>query len=103
MNKNIKKTVKEILEKEELARNDDLYLIQQVIIKMLDMGWGTAFGEVLEGMKYNGISFEGITRARRKVQEENSELRAKKEIEKIRQVEEENYFLEYSNHIPHID
>lgn len=103
MNKNIKKTVKEILSKDEYARNNDKHLIKQVIIKMLGIGSRTAFEDVLDRMEQEKISFEGITRARRKVQEENPHLRAKKEIEKARCEEEENYFLEYSNHIPRID
>ena len=103
MNKDIKKTVKEILEKDRMARDNDRYLIQQVVLKMLNMNWGTAFGEVLQGMEYAGISFEAITRARRKVQEENPELRAKSEIKEIRSQEEAEYFEEYSNHIPRLD
>lgn len=103
MNKNIKKTVKEILEEDEYAREDDWYLIQQVVIALVPGNSGTAFGTILTEMKYQGISFEAITRARRKVQEEFPELRAKKDIEKARREEEENYILEYSNHIPRID
>jgi hypothetical protein len=96
MNRNIKKTVKEILEKDEYARNNDSYLIMQVLSKMLDCNYGTAFGIIVEGMNYQGISFEAITRARRKVQEEYPELRAKKKVEKARRDEEENYIVEYS-------
>lgn len=36
MNKNIKKTVYKILEKDKLARENDWYLIQQTLIQMLD-------------------------------------------------------------------
>ena len=95
MNKNIKKTVYKILKEDEYAREDDWYLIQQVLMKMLPCNTGTAFGQVIQGMKYEGISFEAITRARRKVQEEFPELRAKKDIEKASREEEENYILEY--------
>lgn len=95
MNKNIKKTVYKILKEDEYAREDDWYLIQQVVIALVPGNSGTAFGTILTEMKYEGISFEAITRARRKVREEFPELRAKKDIEKARREEEENYILEY--------
>lgn len=102
MNKNIKKTVYKILEKDKLAREDDWYLIQQTLIQMLDCNQGTAFGQVLNGMKVQGISFEAITRQRRKFLEENPQYRVHN-VEKIRREEEENYYLEYSRHIPRVD
>ncbi len=95
MNKNIKKTVYKVLKEDDYAREDDWYLIQQVVIALVPGNSGTAFGTILTEMKYEGISFEAITRARRKVQEEFPELRAKKDIEKARREEEENYILEY--------
>lgn len=98
MNKNIKKVVKSILEEDEYAREDDNYLIQQVLVKMLNCNQGTAFSQVIQGMRYKGISFEAITRSRRKVQEENPSLKNKK-AEEIRRIEEENYYAEY-RHIP---
>ena len=102
MNKNIKKTVYKILGQDKLAREDDWYLIQQVLIKMLGCNQGTAFGQVLQGMKVKGISFEAITRQRREFLEENPQLRVEN-VEKARREEEENYYLEYSKHIPRID
>ena len=51
MNKNIKKTVYKILEQDKLAREDDWYLIQQTLMQMLPCNQGTAFGQVLQGMK----------------------------------------------------
>ena len=102
MNKNIKKTVYKILEKDKLAREDDWYLIQQTLIQMLPCDSGTAFGQVLQGMKVKGISFEAITRQRRKFLEENPQYRVQ-DVEKIRREEEENYYLEYSRHIPRVD
>ena len=94
MNRNIKKVVYEILSKDKLAREDTMYLIQQTIIKMLDVNQGTAFGIVIQGMKYKGISFEAITRAKRKFLEEHPELLAE-ETEQIRRQEEQEYQLEY--------
>ena len=102
MNKNIKKTVYKILEQDKLAREDDWYLIQQTLMQMLPCNSGTAFGQVLQGMKVQGISFEAITRQRRKFLEENPQLRVEK-VEKARREEEEKYYLEYSRHIPRID
>ncbi len=83
MNKNIKKVVYKILEQDKLAREDDWYLIQQTLMQMLPCEAGTAFGQVLRGMKVKGISFEAITRQRRKFLEENPHLREEK-VENIR-------------------
>ena len=94
MNRNIKKTVYKILEQDKLAREDDWYLIQQTVIQMLPCNTGTAFGQVLQGMKIQGISFEAITRQRRKFLEENPQLRVDN-MERARREEEENYYLEY--------
>ena len=101
MNRNIKKVVYEILSKDKLAREDTMYLIQQTIIKMLDVNRGTAFGIVIQGMKYKGISFEAITRAKRKFLEEHPDL-VDDDTEQIRRQEEQEYEYEYSRHIPHI-
>ena len=101
MNRNIKKVVYEILRKDKLAREDTMYLIQQTIIRMLDVNQGTAFGIVIQGMKYKGISFEAITRAKRKFLEEHPDL-VDDDTEQIRRQEEQKYEYEYSRHIPHI-
>lgn len=98
MNRNIKKTVYNILQEDSYAREDDWYLIQQVLTKLLPCNSGTAFGQVLQGMKVQGISFEAITRQRRKFLEENPQLKVDS-VEKARRKEEEEYILEYSNHI----
>ena len=94
MNRNIKKTVYKILQEDSYAREDDWYLIQQTLMQMLPCNSGTAFGQVLQGMKVQGISFEAITRQRRKFLEENPQLRVQN-VEKARREEEENYYLEY--------
>ena len=47
MNRNIKPVVYNILENDKLAREDTWYLIQQVLIRMLDINQGTAFGIVI--------------------------------------------------------
>ena len=102
MNKNIKKTVYKILEQDKLAREDDWDLIQQTLMQVVPCNSGTAFGQVLQGMKVQGISFEAITRQRRKFLEENPQLRVEN-VEKVRREEEEKYYLEYSRHIPRLD
>lgn len=94
MNKNIKKTVYKILQEDEYAREDDWYLIQRTLMQMLNCNYGTAFGQVLQGMRVKGISFEAITRCRRKFMEENPQLK-EQNVEKARREEEENYYLEY--------
>ena len=65
---------------------------------MLPCNQGTAFVKVLQGMKINGISFEAITRQRRKFLEENPQLKEQK-VEEVRRQEEEEYYLEFANHI----
>lgn len=102
MNRNIKPIVYSILEKDKLAREDTMYLIQQTIMQMLDVNQGTAFGIVIQGMKYKGISFEAITRAKRKFLEEHPDL-VDDDTEQIRRQEEQEYEYEYSRHIPRID
>lgn len=94
MNKNIKKTVYKILREDKLAREDDWYLIQQALIELLPCNAGTAFGQVLQGMRVKGISFEAITRCRRKFMEENPQLK-EQNVEKARREEEQEYYLEY--------
>ena len=101
MNRDIKPVVYSILRKDKLAREDTMYLVQQTIMQMLDVNQGTAFGIVIQGMKYKGISFEAITRAKRKFLEEHTDL-VDDDTEQIRRQEEEKYFMEYSRHIPHI-
>ena len=102
MNRNIKPIVYSILEKDKLAREDTLYLVQQTIMQMLDVNQGTAFGIVIQGMKYKGISFEAITRAKRKFLEEHPDL-VDDDTEQIRRQEQQEYEYEYSRHIPRID
>lgn len=101
MNRDIKPVVYSILRKDKLAREDTMYLVQQTIMQMLDVNQGTAFGIVIQGMKYKGISFEAITRAKRKFLEEHPDL-VDDDTEKIRRQEEQKYEYEYSRHIPNI-
>ena len=95
MNKLIKKTVYKILDEDEKAREDDNYLIFKVVQALEPELAGTAFANVMFNLKYKNISFEGITRARRKYFEEYPE-RKNVITEKARRKEEENYFAEYA-------
>lgn len=95
MNKAIKNVVYTILEQNELAREDTWYLIEQTIMQMLPCNQGTAFRQVLQGMKYKGISFEAITRHKRKFLEKNPHLVTAKN-EEIRRNEELAYHMEHA-------
>ena len=55
----------------------------------------------MDNLQYYGISMESITRARRKFFEDNPELKIDK-AEKARREKEQEYYLEYSNHISSI-
>ena len=70
----LEKTVEEILRKEPLAREDDCYLIFKVVQRTNPELAGATFANVMFNAKAKGISFESITRARRKVQRKHPEL-----------------------------
>lgn len=97
----IKKTVYKILNEDEYTRGDDNYLILRVIQELEPSIVGTAFSNVMQQLGFRGISFEGITRARRKFFEEYPQLKVEK-VEKVRREKEEEYREEYSNHVPYI-
>ena len=88
--KNIEKIVKEILEEDELARRDDCYLILKVVEKLYPMEVGKTFYSVMISATNRGISFETITRARRRVQQKNPWLKDD-ETAKIRDEEQKEY------------
>lgn len=101
MRRQIKKTVYKILQEEPYSRENDGYLIMRVIQELEPAMFKNNFEEVMQNLQFRGISFEGITRARRKFFEENPNLKIKK-TEIARRKKEEEYFLEYGNHIPKI-
>lgn len=94
----IKNAVAFILWEDELARKDDCYLIMRVIQDIEPDLAGQTFANVMMNAKYKGISFESITRARRKYMSQHPELKDK-ETEKARREEEENYILEYGKRV----
>lgn len=92
--KKLEKTVEEILRDDELARRDDCYLILEVIRMWYPREISRKFEEVMFGAKSKGISFESITRARRKIQKKIPELKDS-EIAQIRNAEQKEY-IEFS-------
>ena len=96
----LEKIVEEVLQLEPLAREDDCYLIFKVVQRTNPELAGATFANVMFNAKAKGISFESITRARRKVQKKHPEL-VHAETEEARQIEQIEY-IEYANekHIP---
>ncbi len=101
MKRQIKNTVYKILKEDIYARQNDNYLIMKVVQELEPSLAGTSFVNVMQNLQFKGISLEGITRARRKFFEERPDLKIES-TEKARRQEEENYFMEYSRHIPRI-
>lgn len=86
--------MEEVLRADELARRDDCYLILQVISKLYPKEIGKRFETVMFEAKNKGISFESITRCRRKIQERSPEL-IDEEIAKFRNKKQKK-FIKYS-------
>lgn len=102
MNRKIKETVYKILKNDSRARVDDNYLIFKVVQELEPNLARTNFANVMERLSFREISCESITRARRDIGHEHPELVIDK-AERARRKKEEEYFLEYSRHIPRID
>lgn len=92
--KKLEQIVEEILTNDELSRKDDCYLILKVISKLYPYEVGKQFETVMFNAKSKGISFESITRCRRKLQEKNPELKDEK-IAEIRGKKQKEY-IKYS-------
>lgn len=94
MNCKLKNIVKDTLTNIEKTRNDDYMLTYFVIKKYLDDKNIKIeyFYQIMMFHKTYGLpSIESITRARRLLQRKFPELRADREVEKIRAKEEERY------------
>lgn len=102
MKRPIRKTVEKILLEEPYSKENDGYLIRRVIEELEPNLYKKDFEKIMDNIQFTGISFESITRARRKFFEENPELKVEK-TEQARREKEEEYFMEYSKHIPRID
>lgn len=100
MNKKTREIVYGILDTDPYAREDDNYLIFRTLNEMAGIDKSTAIWNVLNKMRYQGISFESITRHRRKWAELHPEVIIKAAEDRRR--EELEYYMEYS-HVPRID
>ena len=91
---NLENYVLEILKNDELSRRDDCYLILKVIERLHPYDTGETFKDVMFNAKNKGISFESITRCRRKLQKKYPELKDEK-ISKLRNKKQKEY-IDYS-------
>ena len=102
MRKDVAKTTRKILLEEPYSRENAGYLIRRVIEILEPDLYKKDFRNIMDNLQFTGISFESITRARRKFFEENPKLKVEK-TEIARREKEEEYYLEYANHITQID
>lgn len=92
--KKLEVIVEEILRNDELSRKDDCYLILQVVRRLYPYDVGEKFETVMFNAKNKGISFESITRIRRKLQEKNPELKDEETAKKRNIIQ--NEYIKYS-------
>lgn len=102
MRKDVAKTTRKVLLEEPYSRENDGYLIRRVIEELEPNLYKQNFEKIMDNIQFTGISFESITRARRKFFEENPNLKVEK-TEQARREKEQEYYLEYSRHIPRTD
>ena len=67
MKRQIKQTVYRILQEDTYARTDDNYLIMRVVQELEPNLAGTSFVNVMQGLKYKGISFERYYKSKKKI------------------------------------
>lgn len=103
MNKKTKGIVYKILDTDPYSRENDFYLTFRTLNEMTGIDKETAIWNVLNKMKFAGISFESITRHRRKWLELHPDIKAKLKATKVRKEEEEKYYEEFALHIPRLD
>lgn len=101
MRKEVAKKTREILKTEPYSRENDGYLIRRVVEELEPDLYKKDFKFIMDNLQFYKISTESICRARRKFLEENPHLK-EQTVENARRKEEEEYFLEYSRHIPDI-
>ena len=101
MRKDVAKTTRKVLLEEPYSRENDGYLIRRVIEELEPNLYKQNFEKIMDNIQFTGISFESITRARRKFFEENPNLKVEK-TEQARREKEQEYYLEYANHISSI-
>lgn len=98
----VRDIVYKTLEEDTRAREDDNYLIYKTVKELFPRLTETYFKTALQTLTKVGISFESITRHRRKFLELHPELKPK-QTTKIRKEEEKNYEKEYGSHLPRLD
>lgn len=88
----ISKLVKDILEKNEAARNSDMLLYLECCKRINAEAISNPFMYVIGHLKELGLpNTETVRRARQKIQEENEELRASADVEAHRLLNEEAF------------
>lgn len=95
MKNEIRKTVDEILKEDTRAREDDNYLILRVIEKLEPEVAVMRFSTAILELNWRKISFESITRARRKFFERNPQLNPKN-VDRARRSLGKEYIEEYA-------
>ena len=73
--KKVEEVVEQILRQDKYSRNNDIYLILKYITKVYPYEVGKRFEEAMTNVSKKGLSFESITRARRKIQNKYPELK----------------------------
>ena len=86
----VEEIVEQILRKDEYARNNDVYLILKYVSRVYPYEIGKKFEEVMTNVSKKGLSFESITRARRKIQNKYPELKNNK-IANFRDKKQKDY------------
>ncbi len=74
----VEEVVEQILRQDKYSRNNDVYLILKYITKVYPYEVGKKFEEAMTNVSKKGLSFESITRARRKIQNKYPELKKDK-------------------------
>ena len=86
----VEEIVEQILRQDNYSRNNDVYLILKFITKVYPYEVGKKFEEVMSNVSKKGLSFESITRARRKLQNKYPELKDEK-VANLRDKKQKEY------------
>lgn len=93
----VEEVVEQILRQDKYSRNNDIYLILKYITKVYPYEVGKRFEEAMTNVSKKGLSFESITRARRKIQNKYPELKNDK-VANFRDKKQKEY-IAYSRKI----
>ena len=93
----VEEVVEQILREDIYSRSNDIYLILKYVLKVYPYEAGRKFEQVMTNMEKKGLSFESITRARRKIQNKYPELKNEK-IANLREKKQKEY-IDYSRKI----